>query len=46
MARETSDSAVGRTAPRLELSTTEGEPFSLDRLRGRPVLVTFLSHAA
>lgn len=37
---------VGDPAPALELPTETGDVFSLDTLRGRPTLVTFLSHAA
>ena len=33
-------------APRLDLPTADGRRFSLGELRGRPVLVSFLSHAA
>lgn len=36
---------VGDRAPALELPTLGGEPFSLEDLRGRPVLVSFLRHA-
>jgi hypothetical protein len=37
---------VGEPAPKLELPTETGEIVSLESLRGRAVLVSFLSHAA
>jgi peroxiredoxin len=37
---------VGGPAPKLELPTETGEMVSLEGLRGRAVLVSFLSHAA
>jgi peroxiredoxin len=37
---------VGTVAPPLDLPTAEGERFQLDGLRGKPVLISFLSHAA
>lgn len=37
---------VGKSAPELELPTETGEMVSLESLRGRVVLVSFLSHAA
>ena len=37
---------VGKTAPELELPTDTGEMVSLESLRNRVVLVSFLSHAA
>ena len=41
-----SESGVGKPAPKLELPTETGEMVSLESLRGRVVLVSFLSHAA
>jgi peroxiredoxin len=38
--------AVGEPSPKLELPTETGEIVSLEAVRGRPVLVSFLSHAA
>jgi peroxiredoxin len=35
-----------RPAPKLVLESADGELLSLTQLRGRPVLVSFLSHAA
>jgi peroxiredoxin len=35
----------GEPAPALALATVDGEPFDLDGLRGRAVLVSFLRHA-
>jgi peroxiredoxin len=37
---------VGDPAPELNLATEEGDPFDLPQVRGRPVLISFLSHAA
>lgn len=37
---------VGDPAPTLALPTEAGESFSLEQVAGRPILVTFLSHAA
>lgn len=37
---------VGDNAPALVLPTENGQTVSLSDLRGRSVLVTFLSHAA
>ena len=39
-------SPVPTAAPRLELPTSDGREFSLRDHLGRPVLVSFLSHAA
>ncbi|HWO57602.1 MAG TPA: redoxin domain-containing protein [bacterium] len=39
-------SGVGQPAPKLELATDDGQHVSLSDMRGRPVLVSFLSHAA
>jgi len=41
-----SELGVGKQAPELELPTEGGEMVSLKGLRGRVVLVSFLSHAA
>jgi peroxiredoxin len=38
--------SVGDQAPLLKLPTEAGSMFSLEEVRGRPTLVTFLSHAA
>jgi len=47
MTHATHDWLVGRTAPPLDLPTREADDrISLEALRGRSVLVTFLSHAA
>lgn len=43
MAREP---GVGEPAPALELPTEHGDLVSLASWRGKPVLVSFLSHAA
>jgi peroxiredoxin len=40
------DTGVGDPAPELMLPNEAGEMVSLADLRGRPVLVSFLSHAA
>lgn len=40
------DSAIGRRAPALVLPRADGGEFSLETCVGRPMLVTFLSHAA
>ena len=40
------DSATDRPAPALELPRSDGGTLSLGELRGQPVLLTFLSHAA
>jgi peroxiredoxin len=37
---------VGKLAPKLELPTETGQMVSIASLRGRGVLVSFLSHAA
>jgi len=37
---------VGKPAPKLELPTENNEMVSIESLRGRVVLVSFLSHAA
>jgi len=37
---------VGDPAPELQLNTREGGQVSLSEFLGKPVLVTFLSHAA
>jgi len=41
-----SEPGVGKPAPKLELPTETGQTVSLESLRGRLVLVSFLSHAA
>ena len=47
MGRETTDWLVGSPAPTLSLpSGVDGGSVALSQFRGRPVLVTFLSHAA
>lgn len=42
----TGDWGVGHPAPRLTLPRADGKSFSLEEVKGRPVLVSFLSHAA
>jgi len=37
---------IGDDAPDLTLPTEAGHTFRLSEMRGRPVLVSFLSHAA
>ena len=37
---------VGKLAPKLELPTETGQMVSIASLRGRGVLISFLSHAA
>jgi len=37
---------VGDPAPLLELPTESGDRFALGDLRGKPILLSFLSHAA
>jgi len=37
---------IGDRAPALELSTGDGRSFSLRDYKGKPVIITFLSHAA
>jgi len=39
--RELEDLAIGNEAPRFEATTLEGEPLSLESLRGRVVLIDF-----
>ena len=46
MREEPRDWLVGKPAPALSLPATDGRSVSLSGLRGQPVLVTFLSHAA
>lgn len=41
-----SEPDVGQPAPELELPTESGKIVSLQSLRGRVVLISFLSHAA
>ena len=41
-----SERGVGKSAPKLELPIESDEMVSLESLRGRLVLVSFLSHAA
>jgi peroxiredoxin len=36
---------VGEAAPELALPTLDGEPFRLERLAGRVVVLSFLRHA-
>ncbi len=45
MTAATDGPAVGDLAPPLELPTIDGGAFRLDKLRGHPVLVSFLRHA-
>ncbi len=46
MEGKSGDWAVGKPAPPLSLPLAAGGSVSLDELRGRPTLVSFLSHAA
>ena len=47
MKRESTDWLVGSPAPALSLpSASDGALVTLSQFEGRPVLVTFLSHAA
>lgn len=47
MTRGRADGSAGQAAPPLRLPRSDGQDeLSLESLRGRPVLVTFLSHAA
>ncbi len=38
--------SIGDFAPPLTLPDEDGNEFALKALKGRPILVTFLSHAA
>lgn len=40
------EAGVGSSAPPIDLVTDAGEQHTLESLRGSPVLVSFLSHAA
>ncbi len=40
------EKGVGSAAPPIDLSTEEGERHKLENYSGKPVLVSFLSHAA
>ncbi len=46
MADFNTDWGIGNPAPELSLPDSEGRAFSLADLRGKPLLVSFLSHAA
>lgn len=46
VARQAMDSEVRPQAPELTLRDERGKTVSLASLRGRPVLLSFLSHAA
>lgn len=41
-----SEFGVGSTAPPIDLLAENGERHTLDSRKGKPVLVSFLSHAA
>lgn len=40
------EAGVGSAAPPIDLTTDGGERHSLGSLKGSPVLISFLSHAA
>ncbi|HSM15389.1 MAG TPA: hypothetical protein VK845_00140 [Gemmatimonadales bacterium] len=46
MSQRTPSPQIGDPAPDLTLPTEAGEEFNLAPCRGRPTLVSFLSHAA